>query len=104
MRARVCPARVVTGVLTGASAEPRCHRGTRPTQVTVNGIEIMRKTHSWRIALAGLSVAADGDPSTPSLAWPSFTPGQQVMSLVPPQPQVWAGFSDAHHCQFWAAG
>ena len=24
------------------------------------------------------------------------------MSLVPPQPQVWTGFSDAHHCSFWA--
>ena len=50
------------------------------------------------------SFAADGDPSTPSLAWPSFQPDEQVMSLVPPQPQVWAGFSAAHHCSFWAAG
>jgi para-nitrobenzyl esterase len=56
---------------------------------------------SMRAAWA--SFAANGDPSTPSLAWPSFTPGQQVMSLVPPQPQVWAGFSGAHHCSFWAA-
>jgi para-nitrobenzyl esterase len=55
---------------------------------------------SMRAAWA--SFAANGDPSTPSLAWPSFTPGQQVMSLVPPQPQVWAGFSAAHHCSFWA--
>ena len=22
------------------------------------------------------------------------------MSLVPPQPQVWPGFSDVHHCSF----
>ena len=48
--------------------------------------------------------AADGNPSTPALAWPSFSQGQAVMSLVPPQPQVWTGFSDAHHCSFWAAG
>jgi para-nitrobenzyl esterase len=53
---------------------------------------------------AWASFAADGDPSTPSLAWPSFNHGQQVMSLTPPQPQVWTGFSDAHHCSFWAAG
>ena len=57
---------------------------------------------SMRAAWA--SFAAKGDPSTPSLAWPAFTPGQQVMSLVPPQPQVWAGFARAHQCSFWAAG
>ena len=57
---------------------------------------------SMRAAWA--SFAANGDPSTPALAWPSFNQGEQVMSLVPPQPQVWTGFSDAHHCSFWAAG
>lgn len=57
---------------------------------------------SMRAAWAGF--AANGDPSTPSLAWPSFTQGEQVMSLVPPDPRVWSGFSDAHHCAFWAAG
>jgi para-nitrobenzyl esterase len=57
---------------------------------------------SMRAAWAGF--AANGDPSTPSLAWPSFKQGEQVMSLVPPDPQVWTGFSDAHHCAFWAAG
>ena len=56
---------------------------------------------SMRAAWA--SFAANGDPSTPSLAWPSFQQHEQVMSLVPPQPQVWTGFSDAHHCFFWAA-
>jgi para-nitrobenzyl esterase len=57
---------------------------------------------SMRTAWA--SFAADGNPSTRALAWPSFSQGQAVMSLVPPQPQVWRGFSDAHHCSFWAAG
>jgi len=57
---------------------------------------------SMRTAWA--SFAASGEPSTRSLAWPSFNPGQQVMSLVPPRPQVWTGFSEAHHCSFWAAG
>jgi para-nitrobenzyl esterase len=53
---------------------------------------------------AWASFAADGNPSTRALAWPPFTPAQAVMSLVPPQPQVWTGFADAHHCSFWAAG
>ncbi len=53
---------------------------------------------------AWASFAVNGDPSTPSLPWPSFQQDDQVMSLVPPQPQVWTGFSDAHHCSFWAAG
>jgi len=53
---------------------------------------------------AWASFAANGDPSTPTLSWPLFNQGGQVMSLVPPQPQVWTGFPDAHHCSFWAAG
>ena len=55
---------------------------------------------SMRAAWA--SFAATGDPSIPALAWPSFNQDEQMMSLVPPQPQVWAGFSDAHRCSFWA--
>jgi para-nitrobenzyl esterase len=50
------------------------------------------------------SFAANGDPSSSALAWPAFNQGEQVMSLVPPEPQVWTGFADAHHCSFWAAG
>jgi para-nitrobenzyl esterase len=50
------------------------------------------------------SFAANGDPSTATLAWPSFNQGEHVMSLVPPQPQDWTGFADAHNCTFWAAG
>jgi para-nitrobenzyl esterase len=53
---------------------------------------------------AWTSFAADGNPSTRALVWPPFNQGQAVMSLVPPQPQVWTGFADAHHCSFWAAG
>ena len=52
---------------------------------------------------AWTSFAATGDPATPALAWPSFNQGESVMSLVPPNPEVWAGFSDAHDCSFWAA-
>jgi para-nitrobenzyl esterase len=56
---------------------------------------------SMRAAWA--SFAANGDPATPSLAWPSVSQAGQVMSLVPPEPEVWAGFLDAHHCSFWGA-
>ncbi len=51
---------------------------------------------------AWTSFAASGDPSTPALPWPSFGDGEQVMSLIPPQPQLEAGFADTHHCSFWA--
>ena len=51
---------------------------------------------------AWANFAANGDPSTRGLAWPSFGHGGQVTSLVPPQPQVWTGFARAHHCSFWA--
>jgi para-nitrobenzyl esterase len=56
------------------------------------------------ICAAWASFAANGDPSTPSLAWPSVIQAGQVMSLVPPDPQVWAGFSEAHDCSFWGIG
>jgi para-nitrobenzyl esterase len=56
---------------------------------------------SMRAAWA--SFAANGDPSTPAMGWPSFNQGEQVMSLVPPQPQTETGFSATHHCTFWAA-
>jgi hypothetical protein len=28
----------------------------------------------------------------------------QILSLVPPQPQIQTDFSARHHCSFWAAG
>jgi para-nitrobenzyl esterase len=54
---------------------------------------------SMRAAWA--SFAANGDPSTATLAWPSFNQDEHVMSLLPPQPQDWTGFADAHNCTFW---
>jgi hypothetical protein len=50
---------------------------------------------------AWASFAANGDPSTATLAWPSFNQDEHVMSLLPPQPQDWTGFADAHNCTFW---
>ena len=55
-----------------------------------------------RMRAAWANFAADGNPSTQTLAWPSFNRGGSVMSLVPPDPQVWAGFAAAHNCALWA--
>jgi para-nitrobenzyl esterase len=57
---------------------------------------------SMRAAWA--SFAATGNPSTRALAWPPVGNGTQVMSLVPPHPQLETDFAAAHHCSFWAAG
>jgi para-nitrobenzyl esterase len=54
------------------------------------------------IRTAWATFAADGDPSSQNLFWPSFDGGAQVMSLVPPQPQVESDFSAIHHCAFWS--
>jgi para-nitrobenzyl esterase len=51
---------------------------------------------------AWASFAANGDPSTQALAWPSFNQGERAMSLLAPDPEVWTGFSAAHNCAFWA--
>jgi para-nitrobenzyl esterase len=59
-----------------------------------------RLAASMRAAWA--SFAANGDPSTATVPWPSFNEAR-VMSLVPPQPQVEADFIARHHCSFWAA-
>jgi carboxylesterase type B len=53
---------------------------------------------------AWASFATNGDPSTAATAWPAFGNNEQVMSLVPPQPQVETSFATNHHCAFWAAG
>jgi para-nitrobenzyl esterase len=39
----------------------------------------------------------------PAAGWPRFSgTSQQVLSLVPPQPQPETDFSAEHHCAFWA--
>jgi para-nitrobenzyl esterase len=49
--------------------------------------------------------AARGTPATAAVPWPAFGAGSaQMLSLVPPQPQVETDFSARHHCGFWAAG
>jgi para-nitrobenzyl esterase len=56
---------------------------------------------SMRAAWSGF--AATGNPSTASLSWPAFNYGERVVSLATPQSESWSGFSDAHHCTFWAS-
>ena len=76
-------------------------RTTHPRPGPIAGLRLALAA-SMRTARA--SCAANGDPSTPPLGWPSFNRGLQVMSLVPPHPEVWTGSPDAHHCSFGAAG
>ena len=74
---------------------------TRPSPAPLNPDQ-QALAASMRAAWA--SFAADGNPSTPALRWPAFSHGERVMSLVPPQPRLVAGFAATHHCAFWAAG
>jgi para-nitrobenzyl esterase len=40
----------------------------------------------------------------PAAAWPQFAAaGQRALSLVPPRPQLEAGYSAEHHCSFWTS-
>ena len=49
--------------------------------------------------------AASGNPSTAAVPWPAFRADTaQMLSLVPPQPQLETDFATRHHCAFWAAG
>jgi para-nitrobenzyl esterase len=52
------------------------------------------------------SFAKSGVPSSPGAAtWPRFTTaGQQMLSLVPPEPATEGNFATEHHCGFWALG
>jgi len=58
---------------------------------------------SMRAAWANF--AATGNPATRAVPWPAFgAGGAQMLSLVPPQPQIETDFAARHHCAFWAAG
>jgi len=47
--------------------------------------------------------AATGAPAIAAVPWPAFG-SAQMLSLVPPQPQIETDFAARHHCAFWAAG
>jgi para-nitrobenzyl esterase len=53
---------------------------------------------------AWVNFAATGNPATAAVPWPAFGDSQQMLSLVPPQPQIETDFAARHHCAFWAAG
>ncbi len=57
---------------------------------------------SMRAAWANF--AANGDPSSAAVPWPSFNDSARALSLELPQPQVDTNFASRHHCSFWAAG
>jgi len=59
---------------------------------------------SMRTAWANF--AATGNPATAAVPWPAFgsAGSAQMLSLVPPQPQMETDFAARHHCAFWAAG
>jgi para-nitrobenzyl esterase len=57
---------------------------------------------SMRTAWANF--AANGDPSSAALPWPSFNDDVQVLSLLQPQPEVDSDNATRHHCGFWFAG
>jgi len=50
--------------------------------------------------------AATGNPTSAAVPWPAFdgAGGPQMLSLVPPRPQIETDFTSRHHCAFWAAG
>jgi para-nitrobenzyl esterase len=58
---------------------------------------------SMRAAWANF--AASGNPATAAVPWPAFggANSAQMLSLVPPQPQIETDFTTRHHCAFWAA-
>lgn len=51
---------------------------------------------------AWANFAANGNPSSAAVPWPSFN-GAHIMSLVPPQPEIGNDFASRHHCSFWAS-
>jgi para-nitrobenzyl esterase len=57
---------------------------------------------SMRAAWANF--AANGDPASATVPWPSFNSDSEVLSLATPRPQVQTSFATTHHCSFWATG
>ena len=55
---------------------------------------------------AWATFATSGNPATTAVPWPAFggAGSSQMLSLVPPQPQIETDFASSHYCSFWAAG
>jgi para-nitrobenzyl esterase len=63
-----------------------------------------QQTLAASMRTAWASFAATGNPATAAVPWPAFGGSAQMLSLVPPQPQLETDFAARHHCAFWAAG
>jgi para-nitrobenzyl esterase len=63
-----------------------------------------QQTLAASMQAAWVNFAATGNPATAALPWPAFGNSAQMLSLVPPQPQLETDFATRHHCAFWAAG
>ena len=49
------------------------------------------------------NLARTGSPPRREPLWPRFdSTSQQMLSLIPPQPQAETDFAAEHHCAFWA--
>jgi para-nitrobenzyl esterase len=64
-----------------------------------------QQTLAASMRTAWANFAATGNPASAAVPWPAFsTDSAQMLSLVPPQPQLETDFAARHHCAFWAAG
>ena len=64
-----------------------------------------QQTLAASMRAAWANFAATGNPAATAVPWPAFHTGNgQMLSLVPPQPQVETDFAARHHCAFWATG
>ena len=54
-----------------------------------------------RMRTAWANFAASGNPSAPTMPWPSLNTSPNVLSLESPQPQLESDFDAVHHCAFW---
>jgi para-nitrobenzyl esterase len=63
-----------------------------------------QQTLAASMRAAWVNFAATGNPATAAVPWPAFGGSAQMLSLVPPQPQLETDFAARHHCAFWAAG
>jgi para-nitrobenzyl esterase len=89
------------GVATHESELPYLfHLPNAPNQTPLHADQ---QTLAASMRAAWVNFAATGSPATAGLPWPAFGGSQQMLSLVPPQPQLETDFAARHHCAFWAA-
>jgi para-nitrobenzyl esterase len=75
-----------------------------PNAPVPGALDADQEALSASMRAAWTAFAANGDPSTAAVRWPSVDDGAQVISLVAPQPQVETDFVARHHCSFWLTG